>query len=419
MSSLTVAERIILHLSRFIDYENEFDVPLDISQDGISQALRISRAHAAVEVKKLKESGELTEKLAHVKGGKSRRKSYFLTPAGLLHSRKLSEFAAKEGIDILPLLDFKRCEPKQLWQSFEAHQQQIFGQACVFRIPFPRDVLPETSQSILPLDSDGKVSVPENIRIPVLQLLNPESKREWDSFAADYWLNNNNYRERLYHLLQAGRNREACMLIRDQKELWLNTADDDLNGLLTSVEKIPDKYLSGVHEVQARISMYVGDRERFFSILEEMNGSPEEKFLSLILHGEMLIGEGDDATGLESFIEAKELIEETSIDLECQIVKALCGLRRFDEAETILKDLLQRNNNNSTAEGTDHIYYHMGLMLSRRGKPDEALRYLSKGIGMAGDGPKNNWYKLMAETYTALGMNAKAQECLTRSKKID
>lgn len=417
MSSLTVAERIILHLSRFIEYENEFDVPMDISQDGISQALRISRAHAAVEVKKLKESGELTEKLAHVKGGKSRRKSYFLTPAGLIHSRKLSEFAEKEGIDILPLLDFKRCDPDQLWESFDPQQQLVFGQACVFRVPFPREVLPETSQSILPLDSEGRISVPEKIRVAILGLMDPEVKREWESSAADYWLKNNNYRERLHHLLQAGRNREACMLTRDQKELWLNTADDDLHDMLTTIKTIPDKYLSGVHEVQAIVAMAVGDLVRLSSVLDEMMEFPEERHLALMIRGEMLIGEGEEASGLESLLEAKELLNGTSINLECQIVRALCGLRRFDEAEHVLKNLLRENVEKSSAEGTDVIYYHMGLVLSRRGEPDEAIRYLSKGIGMAGEGPKEDWYKLMAETYTALGMKAKAQEYLNRSKK--
>lgn len=418
MSSLTVAERIILHLSRFIDYENEFDVPLDVSQDGISQALRISRAHAAVEVKKLKESGELIEKLAHVKGGKARRKSYFLTPMGFEHSQKLKKFAEKEGIDILPLLDFKRCEPNQLWQSFEPAQQLVFGQACVFRIPVPRDILPESSQSILPLDSEGMVSVPENIRLATLKLLNPELRKEWESSAADYWLDNGNYSERLYHLLQAGRNRESCMLICNQKERWLSTANNDLHNMLMSLEKIPEKYLSGVHEVQAHVAITVGDRVRLSSILDEMMKSPDEKYMALMIQGRMLIDEGDEASGLESLLEAKDLLNETSINLECQIVTALCGLRRFDEAERILKNLLQENIKNSSAEGTDLIYYHMGLLLSRSGKPDEAIRYLSKGIGMSGDGPKNNWYKLMAETYTALGMQAKAQECLTRSKKV-
>ncbi|MFA7341597.1 MAG: tetratricopeptide repeat protein [Candidatus Methanomethylophilaceae archaeon] len=416
MSSLTVAERILLHLSRFIDYENEYDVPLDISQDGISQALRISRAHAAVELKKLKEIGEVTEKLAHVKGGKARRKSYFLTPMGLERSRKLDEFARKEGIDIMPLLDLKRCEPRQLWDSFSTEQQRIFGQACVFRVPVPRDILPSTSQSILPLDADGLVSVPENIRSNVLDALAADERREWNSFAADYWLQEGNYRERLHHLLEAGRNREACMLIRDQKEMLLHNSDDDLHGMLCNLSSIPDKLKAEVHELQAKVALEVGDRERAECLLQEMAKRDDERHLAMILQGEMHLNDGEYQEALESLQEAREHIAGIDVHMECMVAQSLCGLHRFQEGQELLQGLLERNMEAGSAVGTDLIYYNMGLLLQRMGRSDDALRYLSKGIGMVGDGPKAKWYRLMAEVYSSLGMQSKAKECQLRSK---
>ena len=47
--TLTVGERIILHLGQYSKYLDSYDAPLDVSQDGIAAALRISRAHAAIE----------------------------------------------------------------------------------------------------------------------------------------------------------------------------------------------------------------------------------------------------------------------------------------------------------------------------------------------------------------------------------
>ena len=80
--TLTVGERIILHLAQYSKYLDSYDAPLDISQDGIAAALRISRAHAAIELKKLKDTGEVVEKLVHIKRGKTKRKVYFLSSPG-------------------------------------------------------------------------------------------------------------------------------------------------------------------------------------------------------------------------------------------------------------------------------------------------------------------------------------------------
>ncbi|MFW5914216.1 MAG: hypothetical protein ACOCSO_00325, partial [Thermoplasmatota archaeon] len=132
-SPLTVGERIVLHLSRFSRFQEDYDVPKDVSQDGIASALRISRAHAAIEVKKLKDGGEVRERLAHVKRGKSKRKVYFLTPKGEERAQDIREFAESEGIDITPLLDISRCSGEDLYPSLEPELRSVLAQACVFR----------------------------------------------------------------------------------------------------------------------------------------------------------------------------------------------------------------------------------------------------------------------------------------------
>lgn len=79
---LTVAQRVLLHLSLFAQHREEFDVPRGVTQQGIAQNLGLSRSHIALELKKLGEEGFLETRLAHVKEAKSRRKVYFNTFQG-------------------------------------------------------------------------------------------------------------------------------------------------------------------------------------------------------------------------------------------------------------------------------------------------------------------------------------------------
>ncbi len=107
---LTVSERILFHLGNYVRFEDKYEVPFDVTQDGISQSCTISRAHAAIELKKLKSTGIVEEKLSHVRRGKSRRKVYFLTPAGKAKSAKVSQYVKDNGIK--PMVDASKISPE-------------------------------------------------------------------------------------------------------------------------------------------------------------------------------------------------------------------------------------------------------------------------------------------------------------------
>lgn len=81
MSKLTVAQRIVLHLSLHSRYRDEFECPEAVTQKGISNVLDLSRSHVALELKKLIAEGEVEVRLAHVRRARSRRKVYFLSIA--------------------------------------------------------------------------------------------------------------------------------------------------------------------------------------------------------------------------------------------------------------------------------------------------------------------------------------------------
>ena len=107
---LTVSERIVYHLNSYIRYEDKYEAPFDITQDGVSQACAISRAHAAIELKKLKSSGIIEERLCHVRKGKTRRKVYFLTQLGKARAAKVLQYISENGI--VPQVDASRISPQ-------------------------------------------------------------------------------------------------------------------------------------------------------------------------------------------------------------------------------------------------------------------------------------------------------------------
>ncbi len=107
--TLTVSERILFHLSNYVKYQDRFEVPFDVTQDGISQAISISRAHAAIELKKLRSAGTIEERLSHIKKGKSRRKAYSLTASGKALAATVVQYVKENGVD--PMVDPSKVAP--------------------------------------------------------------------------------------------------------------------------------------------------------------------------------------------------------------------------------------------------------------------------------------------------------------------
>ena len=71
MQGVTVGERIVVHLSGFLRHVDAYEVPPEMTQDGIGAALGISRAHVALELKRLKAAGKVEERMAHVATARS------------------------------------------------------------------------------------------------------------------------------------------------------------------------------------------------------------------------------------------------------------------------------------------------------------------------------------------------------------
>ncbi|MGQ0798055.1 MAG: tetratricopeptide repeat protein [Methanobacteriota archaeon] len=96
-----MGERVLVHLSSFARYADAYEYPGDVTQDGIAEALGISRAHAALELKRLKDAGRIEERVAHVAKARTRRKVYVLAPAGLEIARRMREHAKARRVVVI------------------------------------------------------------------------------------------------------------------------------------------------------------------------------------------------------------------------------------------------------------------------------------------------------------------------------
>ncbi|MEA3559152.1 MAG: hypothetical protein U9R75_07870 [Candidatus Thermoplasmatota archaeon] len=96
--SLTVDERVVLHLMNLTPNEEDFEAPDGATQAGIARNVGIERKHVPRAVKKLIAEELITTKVSHVKGGRQRKKVYFLTFEGKALSRKIWDNIAKKRV---------------------------------------------------------------------------------------------------------------------------------------------------------------------------------------------------------------------------------------------------------------------------------------------------------------------------------
>ena len=230
IKDVTVKERILLHLARFSNVlpGQIYNVPFDLTQDGIAMVVGITRAHASIDLKKLGETGLVMNWLAHQKGARSKRLVYSITKEGMTRAEESKDRLIQEGIDIDVLLDMRRCDPETKWNSLTDADREVFGRVCVLRVPVPRDTFPPTPSGVLPTDVAGMTSIPRETSLKYLEKVSMDTVRGWHSWAADYWLDKNDVQERLYHLVEAGRTAEAGKYARSHEHELVSNPNEDL-----------------------------------------------------------------------------------------------------------------------------------------------------------------------------------------------
>lgn len=399
----------MLHLAQYSKHLNDFDAPFEVSQDGIGEALRISRAHAAIELKKLKEAGTVTERIAHIRAGPVKRKVYFLTESGEAKARSLKDFASRQGIEISPLLDLKKCKGEDLWVQLNPDSRYLIAKAAVFRKPFKRSALPQTTVSLLPEDKEGMAELPESLRTSIPALLDKGTLREAHSFAADYWLAEGDYVERLHHLLQANRSLEAQMLLSTRGWQMARTARPELLESLKAIGEPIPRYAREVRRIKGQAALRNVDIKFGHKVAQEMmlTGDAGEAIDGLELKGRILLLEGKAQGALDDLMEVKR--SKPSPLLDCDIAHCLGLLGRKDEALQLIESIGRRGGMEDP-DVLEEVYYRKGQVMAFIERWQEAIANFSKALGLARPGDKREIFKAMSSCYDKLGMEDKARE---------
>lgn len=399
----------MLHLAQYSKHLNDFDAPFEVSQDGIGEALRISRAHAAIELKKLKEAGTVTERIAHIRAGPVKRKVYFLTEMGEAKARNLKDFASRQGIEISPLLDLKKCKAEDLWAQLNPDSRSLMAKAAVFRRPFKRSALPQTTVSLLPEDKDGMAELPESLRASIPVILDKNALREAHSFAADYWLGEGDYVERLHHLLLANRSLEAQMLLSTRGWQMARSTGPELLESLKGMGSVLPRYAKEVRRIQGQAALRNSDVKFGHQVAQEMmlTGDAEEAVDGLELKGRVLLLEGRSQAALDDLIEVKR--NKPSPLLDCDIAQCYGLLGRKEEALQLIESIGRRGGIDDP-DLLEEVYFRKGQVLASIGRSQEAIANFSKSLGLARPGDKREIYRSMSSCYEKLGMEDKARE---------
>lgn len=327
-----------MHLDRYksVDSTDPYNIPWDLTQDGIATSLRISRAHASIELKKLREAGKVAERQAHIKGGKVKRKVYHLTPAGSREVGRIREFAEQNGIDIGALLDLKRQDAAVLLSELQPDDAFALGCACAFRVPVPLSALPKGRKSVIPTDVSERTVIDERLRRKVLDAADPEERAAWHSFAADYWLDDASHvgddvdrvHERLYHLVEAGRRREACKHVSANMYDLIYTANEDLLETLSKIATYPARYAVDVLVTKAEAALILGDMEGLELAADALEAYDPGR--GNLYHAEIIAAGGNAE-------EAKDMLRAANTDLaRLHYARMLVEDGRFDKAKEAL-----------------------------------------------------------------------------------
>ena len=409
--ALTIAERIILHLARYSKNAEDFESPMEVSQDGIGEALRITRAHVAVEVKKLKDSGEVSERISHVRRGKSKRKVYFLTELGELKARNVVDYAARNNIAIDPLLDIRKCKPTELLDSLSPEGRRDLSFAAAFRRPFRRAALPESSVTLIAEDELGMALLPQEFRLGVLASCSEMERRAAHSFAADYWLQQAEYGERLFHLVSASRLSEAEMLLASKGITLSANVDVETYQALLRIPLRKGRYTVPAAIAIMEMAITLGDmRGAEKGALELLASDPGLTLQADAYRGMALLGAGRVAECIAPLRRAATLSGMISMRVKASLAHALAEAGQLQESQRLLESMNGPQLHGEDTEVLLRTYAEMGAAYLAMRKPEDALRYLSKALAMAGDVPRPALHRQLAEVYTLLNLEDKARE---------
>lgn len=375
---VTIRERILLHLDRFkmIDEDEVYNLPFDLTQDGIASSVGISRAHASLELKKLRQTGKVKENQVHVIGSGIRRRVYYLEPEGKTEAEHLKQKFKEAGVPVETVLDMRRCDPALMWDKLSHYDREALGLVCAIRVPVNKKSLPVTESGVIPCAHDGTVTLSAEVKKNYLKAVDEESVRRWNSAAADWWMDNGgDIQERLYHLSAAGRMTEARKMLIRKSEEFLENHNDDLLEIVKTIPETGDS-AEALLSIKSEIAVACGDWEYAEKCAEELEklGSSEPE----IIRAEIKLIK-KDAEGALS--DAKKIYSEKRTARAAMLMgRALYTIGEYEKADKALSDAVARFTESGDVSRFDEIQLMRAGIAYARGEKDECMSRLGKAL---------------------------------------
>jgi hypothetical protein len=369
-----------------IDEKEIYNLPFDLTQDGIGSALGISRAHSSSELKKLRQNGKIKEKQVRVTGSNVRRKVYYLEPGGKLEAESIEKELENAGISVETVLDMRRCDPELMWEKLSESDRDALGLACVIRVPVYRDTLPPTNPGVIPSTHEGLVNMSEDVKKRYLGAVSPELVRKWNSSAADWWVDNvADRQERLYHLVKAGRSLEANRLLIRASESFIANCNEDLLEIIQNMDE-PDRNPFAAWSLRGKIAVSCGDSDYARVCAKRLTelGSDEGK----ILEAEIKYVEGNFEDALS---DANKIYSETKSARAAMLTgRSLFALERYDDAEKALAGTMKDFSQSGDISRLDEILMLRAGIAYNREDRDTCISLLSKALHSARNKERKN-----------------------------
>jgi DNA-binding MarR family transcriptional regulator len=100
MVHFRVRDKILVHLLQYSNYVDRGEYPVEMTQEGIAEAVGILVSHVPRNVKKLRDEGLVVEDSGRVRGKTRRVKVYYLTSRGILAAREMMESMEKHIAEV-------------------------------------------------------------------------------------------------------------------------------------------------------------------------------------------------------------------------------------------------------------------------------------------------------------------------------
>lgn len=301
MEHLTQAQRVMLHLYRYRYYDMDGfdDAPFDVTQDGISEALGISRSYSSLILGRMRRDGIVTSSRSMVinKTGRVSRQVYALTESGL---RRCDSLIGERDADVLLPRTLNHCRTTDFDRLAE-EDRDVLGSLILIRTPVHFSQTPKgRNQPLLPIDASGMVFIRADTRRTFRDRADPETLRRWHSLAADWCADNMApVDERIEHLTDAGRNTEALKLtLGNRYHIMDNPRHETAAALDRLAASTGDRGLSAI---AAFCYMRLGRMSKARRSLSRLGQS--DPCLRGALMAEILLCEGRPAEALEKALD--------------------------------------------------------------------------------------------------------------------